>query len=57
MRVYERQSRPFGYGGTTRQDVFHLLFNRIFRDLEAHGKQQPLMAILEKRTVEGNVNP
>ena len=25
-------SCPFGYGGTIRQDVFHLLFNRIFRE-------------------------
>ena len=32
MEHSSSSSCPFGYGGTTRQDVFLLLFNRIFRE-------------------------
>ena len=36
---------------------FPFTFQPDFRDLLAHGKQPPLITILEKHTVEGNVNP
>ena len=46
----------FPYMGR-RQDVFHLLFNRIFREPKPWKTTTPLTVILEKHTIEGHVHP